>query len=131
MNLPFLEFLNLIFNRINNIKPLSEINSRKLKYLFIQYNQIVDIHVFLINDFPILERLRLDNNKIVYISAKENKGIDELKNKIINMFNINQLETKDLTYLSSARSIALLKQAIQSLNDIKKGIDDNLRIDMI
>ena len=46
-NLPFLEKLNLSFNKINNIKPLSEINLRKLKYLFIHNNQIEDIQVFI------------------------------------------------------------------------------------
>ena len=76
-----------------------------------------------------LEKINTDN--VIYLSILENKGIEELKNKIIKMFNINQLETKDLTYLSSARSIALVKQTIESLNDVKNGIDNNLPIDMI
>ena len=91
-------------------------------------------YLILINKIDLDKKINLSNfdyNKIIYISAKENKGIEELKNKIVNMFNINEMETKDLTYLSSARSISLIKQAKESLNDIKKGIEDNLPIDMI
>ena len=78
-----------------------------------------------------IDEEKLDKNKIIYISAKENIGIIELKNKIVELFNIKEVETKDLTYLSSARSISLIKQAKESLNDIKKGIENNLPIDMI
>ncbi len=91
-------------------------------------------YLILINKIDLDKKINLSNfdyDKIIYISAKENKGIEELKNKIVNMFNINEMETKDLTYLSSARSISLIKQAKESLNDIKKGIEDNLPIDMI
>ena len=65
-NLPFLEKLNLSFNKINNIKPLSEINLRKLKYLFIHNNQIEDIQVFIDfnSNFRELDILILDDNNI-------------------------------------------------------------------
>ena len=56
--------MNLSYNKINNIKPLSEINSKKLKYLFIQNNQIEDIKVILDENYPKPEILRLENKKI-------------------------------------------------------------------
>jgi len=82
MNLPFLEFLNLSCNKIENVEPLSKINSKKLKYLFIQDNQIEDIRVFLDCDFPILDILRLENNKIV-------EHYDSFKS-LLNLYNINK-----------------------------------------
>ncbi len=91
-------------------------------------------YLLLVNKIDLEKKISLndfDNSKIVYLSAKENKGIEDLKEKIINMFRINEIETKDLTYLSSARSISLIKQAKEALNDIKKGIEDSLPIDMI
>ena len=91
-------------------------------------------YLLIINKIDLKQNLNLskfDKNKIVFISALNNKGIDELKEKIANMFNINELEDKDLTYLSSARSISLIKQTLLSLEDVKKGIEDNLPIDMI
>ncbi len=74
---------------------------------------------------------KFDKDKIVYISALNNIGIDELKEKIKEIFNLDQIATSDLTYLTNARSLSLLRQALNSLNDIKKGLQDNLPIDML
>ncbi len=74
---------------------------------------------------------KLDKDKIIYISALNNKGIDELKNKIKQIFNIDKIETSDLTYLTNARSISLLKQSLNAITDIKMGIGNNLPIDML
>ena len=73
----------------------------------------------------------LDKDKIVYISALNNVGIDELKLKIRKIFNFDQIITSDLTYLTNARSLALLRQALNFINDIKKGLKDDLPIDML
>ena len=78
-----------------------------------------------------LETEKLDPEKIIYISALNNEGFDELKSKIKKMFSINQIEKLDLTYLTSSRSIALLKKAYSILPSIKDGIKNNLPIDMI
>ncbi len=74
---------------------------------------------------------KLDKEKIVYISALNNDGFTELKKKIKEIFNINKIETTDLTYLTSSRSIALLKEAQSKLPQIKEAIKNNLPIDMI
>ena len=73
----------------------------------------------------------LNQDKIVYISALNNSGIDNLKNKIKEIFNFDQIITSDLTYLTNARSISLLKNALKSINDIKIGLKNNLPIDML
>ena len=78
-----------------------------------------------------LEIEKLDPKKIIYISALNNEGFNELKSKIKKMFSINQIEKSDLTYLTSSRSIALLKKAYSILPSIKDGIKNNLPIDMI
>ncbi len=71
------------------------------------------------------------NDKLVYISVKENRGLETLKNKIIEMFNINEIETKDPTYLSNARSISILKRCLKSIEDVEIGLKNNQPIDMI
>jgi tRNA modification GTPase len=68
---------------------------------------------------------------IVKISATNNSGIGDLKNKIKEMFNLEKIEKEDYTYLSSARSISLLKQANEALKDVENGINNNFPIDMI
>lgn len=74
---------------------------------------------------------KFDNDKIVKISALNNEGIDNLKDKIKQIFNLDKIETDDLSYLSNARILSLLNKCIESVNDIKNGIDNALTIDML
>ena len=47
------------------------------------------------------------------------------------MFNLNELESKDPTYLSNSRSISILKKCLKRVNDVEKALKDNMPIDMI
>ena len=47
------------------------------------------------------------------------------------MFNLNKISTDDLTYLSNSRSIALLKQAYQSIKKAIVSIENDIPIDMV
>ena len=78
-----------------------------------------------------IETDKLDQNKIVYISALNNEGIDKLKDKIKEIFNFEQIETDDLTYLTNARSLSLLRQSLKLINDIKNGVEKDLPIDIL
>lgn len=71
----------------------------------------------------------IDN--VVNISALEDKGIEDLKNKIKEIFNLGNIETESLTYLSNARSISLIEKSLISLDEVIKGINSNMPIDMI
>ena len=128
------------FNKINNIKPLSEINSKKLKYLFIQNNQIEDVQVFIEfnSKFKSLEIIRLDNNKInensdsfkKLLSCNKNNNqiiitnskMDEIKN----LYNIDYNENmEELNVDGTEKGDSLLKNIfiiISNLNNnrIKK-----------
>ena len=73
----------------------------------------------------------VDKKNIVKISALEDTGIEELKNKIKEIFNLGNIETENLTYLSNARSISLLEQSLSMLNEIIDNINTDLPIDMI
>jgi len=92
--------------------------------------------IIIINKTDLETKINVDNLKqysenIVKISIKNNQGIDKLKEKIMEMFNINKLETKDPTYLNNARTISILKNCLILVNDIEKSIDENMPIDMI
>ena len=90
------------------------------------------------NSIIIVNKIDLDNKadlsilpSFIEMSVKENKGIDELKNKIKDMFNLEQIDTSDYTYLSSARSLSLLKSTLNSLKDVRDGINNHMPIDMV
>lgn len=82
-----------------------------------------------------LDKSRLEKfekeNKLINISVLNNEGIEELQNKIVELFNINELETKDPTYLSNSRSISILKKCLTSIEDIEQGLKENRPIDML
>ena len=90
------------------------------------------------NSIVIVNKIDLDNkldlnilDNYVEMSIKNNIGIDNLKNKIKELFNLEQIEKEDMTYLSSARSISLLKRCLKNIESVKEGLENNLPIDMI
>ena len=77
---------------------------------------------------------KIDDDKLsnaVYVSALNDDNIDEIANKIKKLFNLEKIETTDLTYLTSARSGAILRKVLESVKDVRKGIEENYPIDMV
>ena len=75
-------------------------------------------------------RYKIDNNYLK-ISVKDNMGIEELKQEIINLFNLGEIETEDLSYLTDARSIALLKKSLDFINESIHSIENQEPIDIV
>lgn len=76
-----------------------------------------------------LDKSVLDN--YIEISAKENIGIEKIKNEIKRLFNLGELETSDLTYMSNARSISLLQKSLSNINESINEINNNSPIDIV
>ena len=88
-------------------------------------------YIIVINKVDLDNKLIIDDANVIKISIKENKGIDTLKNKIIEMFNLGEIKTKDLTYLSNARSISLLEKSLKIINESIENINKSVPIDII
>ncbi len=123
-----IEKSDLILFVLNNNEKISqeEINL---------YEKIKDKnHIVIINKMDLpnkLEKNIFDNDTIIDICTKDNKGLEELKKAIKNIFNLDKIETNDITYLTNARSIAILKQCLTLIENIRVGIENNLPIDII
>ena len=88
--------------------------------------------IIIVNKTDLENKLNLKElPEYIEMSIKNNTGINELRNKIKEMFNLEQVEPNDFTYLSSARSISLLKKSLESLDDVKLAIKNNMPIDMV
>lgn len=77
---------------------------------------------------------KIDDDKlsnVVYVSALNDDNIDEIGNKIKKIFNLEKIETTDLTYLTGARSQAILRKVLKSVKAVRKGIEENYPIDMV
>ena len=90
------------------------------------------------NNIIIVNKIDLENKldltllpNYIEMSVKNDIGINELRNKIKEIFNLEKIEQNDYTYLSSARSISLLKKSLESLDAVRTGIENNMPIDMV
>jgi len=69
--------------------------------------------------------------KVIKGSSLKNEGIEELKDSILEKFQMKDLSNKDLTYLSNTRQISLAKKALQSIDHIIKENESNIPVDML
>ena len=76
-------------------------------------------------------RFIINEEDVIKISAKNNIGIEDIKEKIKELFNVGTFMTKNLTFFTNVRQISLLKSAINSLEDVEYGIKEEREIDMI
>jgi tRNA modification GTPase len=78
-----------------------------------------------------IDRSKLKNRRIVELSALKNEGIEILEKEIKNIFNLGKIQAKNLTYISNARHISLLKQAEDSLKEALLAMEREEPIDMV
>ena len=129
-SLKMMEESDLILFVLNNNEPLSD-DIKELLSKLKDKNYVVIINK---TDLPRkfkLSELPVDKDEIINMSIKNNQGIEELKNKIIQIFNISQIEMSDPTYLSNSRSISILESCLESIKEVEKGLGNNFPIDMI
>ena len=72
-----------------------------------------------------------DLKNVVETNTNDIDGITSLKKKIKELFNLEQIATKDYTYLANSRQISLAKQAYKNLLDAEQAIEDDQPVDMI
>lgn len=90
--------------------------------------------IVVINKSDLERKINLDDIKyqnIVYTNTIDLNGINSLKEKIVELFNLNELEQQDYTYLSNVRQISLAKDAYQILEEVDNGIKNEVPVDMI
>ena len=88
-------------------------------------------HIIVINKIDLDNKLLYNEENIIKISIKNNTGIDNLKNKIIELFNLEEITTQDMTYLSNARSIALLKKTLKIIKNTINNIKNEIPVDLV
>ena len=124
-SLEIIEEVDLIIYMLNNNEIITE---EELNLL----NRIKNKkHIIVVNKIDLNNKLSLNEKDIIKLSITENKGLEELKQRIMTLFDLEKIETKDLTYLSNARSLSLLKKSLKNINDAINNIENNLPIDII
>ena len=129
-SLKIMEDADLVLFMINNNEELSK-DIKELLEKITNKKYLILINKVDLESKLDRKELKVDSNRIIELSIIENKGIDSLKDKIVELFNLNELETKDPTYLSNTRSISILKRCLKRVEDIEKALKENMPIDMI
>ena len=88
-------------------------------------------YIIIVNKIDLDKKININDNNIVYLSALNKVGIEDLKKKIKEIFNLEKLETSDLNYLTGTKNIAILKEALKSIDDVEEAIKNNMPIDML
>ncbi len=113
---------------LNYNEELSEEDKKILKYCDKKPTIVV------INKNDLNKKIDIENIKsrnIVYTNTKTQEGIDSLKQKIIEMFNLEQLSQNDNIILNNIRQISLSKEALKILDEVEKAILNEVPTDMV
>lgn len=90
--------------------------------------------IIFINKCDLEEKINLDKLKdytICYGNTVEANGLDSLKQTIIELFNLDELKSKNYNYLSNARHIALVKEAVSAVENGIESAENGLPFEMI
>ena len=88
-------------------------------------------HIIIVNKTDLETKIDLKAENYIRMSTINNIGIKELKERIIKLFELDKIEQSDMTYLTNARSIALLKQVKEKIEEIENSINMNIPISII
>ena len=90
--------------------------------------------IILLNKTDLEEKIEADQlpEDIIRISVLKNQNIDKIEEKINQLFFENAgLVEQDATYLSNARHISLIEQAVQALQAVNDGLEMGMPVDLL
>ena len=103
-------------NQLTNIENLNPEHQEKV--------------IKVINKIDINNSIKTLGNDYLYVSAKENLGIDELKNKIFDFTNINALDNNN-TIVTNQRHYEQLKNTLSELEIVIEGLNNGVSGDLL
>ncbi len=119
---------DLIILVFNNNEKLTDEDKKLLEYTKEKKRIIVINKIDLENNLDISN---LKNERIVKISALKDSGIENLKNEINDMFNLEEINLGDFTYLSNSRQISLVKKAVEISKNLEDTLNNDVPIDLL
>lgn len=127
-SLELIDQADLVLLVLNNNEELT-VEDKKL------INQVQSKpHIIIVNKTDLKSEINideLDDENVIYMSALNNDGTDKLKIKVKELFNLEQLDNKDLNYLTNAQALATLNKVVESISEVRKGIDNQVPMDML
>ncbi|GGB09637.1 tRNA uridine-5-carboxymethylaminomethyl(34) synthesis GTPase MnmE [Macrococcus hajekii] len=123
---------DLILYVLNYNEPLTESD-----YQLAELIKSEDV-IVIINKTDLEQKLDIDEVKkmmgdapMVETSMLSQAGIDQLEEQIANLFFEGEVQQQDMTYVSNARHISLLKSAKKSIHEAMMAAEAGVPIDMV
>lgn len=117
---------DLIILVLNNAEELTEEDLNLLKKIKGKK------YILFINKSDLSKKLDYSNlNNYILGNTLTSDGIDLLKEKIIELFNLDTFKSKNLVYMSNARQISLVEKALKNIENALDALKNNIPIDMV
>ena len=124
-SLEMIDESDLVIHVLNNNEVLTEEDKEIME-------KIKDkTHITFINKSDLPTKLKIDKKDVVKGNTMDLNGLDELKNKIVELFDLERINNSNLEIVSSVREIGLLKEALNSINQALNNVSSKLPVDMI
>ena len=68
---------------------------------------------------------------VVSTNTLDLQGIDSLKDKIIELFNLDQITQNDYNSLANTRQVAKIKECLEIINDVDNSLNNEIPLDML
>ena len=123
-----IESADLVIIVLNNNEKLTEEDKNILEYC---KNKKV---IVVINKSDLADKIDISNipyENIIRTNTVNLNGLDELKDKIVELFNLEELTKEDYKYLNNVRQISLIKEAKDILLEALSGINNATPVDLV
>ena len=124
-SLEMMNLADLVILVLNNNEELTEEDKELLEKIKEK------THIIFINKNDLPTKLELNEKEIVKGNTIDLDGLNELKNKIVELFDLEKINNNNLEVVSSAREIGLIKEALNSINVALNNVSSALPVDMI
>ena len=116
---------DLVIHVLNNNETLTEEDQEIME-------KIKDkTHIIFINKSDLPTKLKIAKDDIVKGNTVDLNGLDKLKDKIGELFDLERINNSNLEVVSSAREIGLLNEALNSIDQALNNVSSKLPVDMI
>ena len=122
---------NLILMVLNNNERLTDEDKELIK-------KCSKPTIFIINKNDLETKINLKNttilpkdSPILTINTLDNQGIELVKKKIKELFQIDKINNSDFTYITNLRQMNKIKESYKLLLELEQGIQNDLELDML
>ena len=127
-SLQVIEEANLVLLLLNNNEELTEDDKMLID------KTCGKTTIFVINKNDLHTKLDISNlnlENVISINTIDDLGIQELKNKIKELFNIDKLNNNDSLYITNIRQITKIKECLNIILELENEIKNGVELDML